>query len=81
MKVFTADAIRSKEELEWAAKRLKEELNFSKEVAGQYIAYVRDIEGYRIFGDPRWKGALAFRIYKVETHSAQPKRKAEDCIG
>jgi hypothetical protein len=73
--LYRADHTRSPQELEWAEKRLTQELQFSKEVDGQYVAYVRDFEGYRIFGDPRSKGSLGFRLYREEVPPSQPQRK------
>jgi hypothetical protein len=76
--LFRADEIRSPEELAWAEKRLSEELGFLKETDGQCIAYVREFEGYKIFGDPRFKGSLGFRVYKGQPDSVPQKKRRKE---
>jgi hypothetical protein len=72
---YGSDTVRTPEDLERAERRLVEELRFSRYVNGQIISYVRELDEYLVFGDPRRKGFLGFRVYKKDrVLPERPKR-------
>jgi len=57
--------------LEWAEKRL-DQLGFERQGDGRERAYVREMGGLVVYGDPRQTGSIEFRAY---TPSKTSKRK------
>jgi hypothetical protein len=63
---------RPPEALGAAEDRLTAVFGFTKTVEGQLVTYLKEIDGYRVYGDPRKARVLTFHVYPPAVTATEP---------